>query len=99
MKRKLINSISIIILLCLVAIPTYANQTIKIIVNGKIISCQNPPQIVNGRVMVPIRTVGEALNVDVDWQPESWYNGPVGPCMYILIMDINKSLCIRMRQL
>ncbi|ATW24573.1 stalk domain-containing protein [Candidatus Formimonas warabiya] len=79
MKRKLINSISIIILLCLVAIPTYANQTIKIIVNGKIISCQNPPQIVNGRVMVPIRTVGEALNVDVDWQPESWYNGPVGP--------------------
>lgn len=36
-------------------------------VNGKTITPDVPHQIVNGRFMLPLRAVGEALNAQVDW--------------------------------
>jgi len=40
---------------------------IKISVRGQLISPDVPPRLINGRVMVPIRFVGEALKCRVGW--------------------------------
>lgn len=44
---------------------------IQIFVNGQPISTDIPPRSVNGRVMVPIRFVAEALNCRVGWQGQT----------------------------
>lgn len=45
----------------------YADQPIKLIVNGKEIQCDVPPQIINGRTLVPARALAEALGATVAW--------------------------------
>lgn len=47
-----------------------AGQSIKLIVNGKEIQCDVPPQMINGRVMVPARFVAEPLGAKVEWDNE-----------------------------
>lgn len=44
-----------------------ANSPIKLIINGKEIQCDVPPQIINGRVMVPARYVAENLGATTTW--------------------------------
>ena len=44
----------------------FASQNVKILVNGKQIISDVSPQIVNGRVMVPISFVARALGANVD---------------------------------
>ncbi len=44
---------------------------IDIMVNGKMISTDTPPYIQNGRTMVPLRFISEALGIDVDWDGET----------------------------
>ncbi len=44
-----------------------ADSPIKLIVNGQLIQCDVPPQIINGRVMVPARFVAEPLGASVVW--------------------------------
>jgi hypothetical protein len=48
-----------------------ALEPIKIIVNGQEIVGDTPAQIINGRTMVPIRLVAEALDADVRWDAEN----------------------------
>lgn len=45
----------------------YADQPIKLWINGKYIDCDVPPQSINGRVLVPARYVAEALGAQVGW--------------------------------
>ncbi|MBC7339293.1 MAG: copper amine oxidase N-terminal domain-containing protein [Firmicutes bacterium] len=45
----------------------FAASPIKLIVNGREIQLDVPPQLVNGRVMVPMRWVAEALGAGVEW--------------------------------
>jgi len=42
-------------------------KNIRIIVNGTAVDSSEAPFIVGGRVYVPLRVVGEALNADVQW--------------------------------
>jgi hypothetical protein len=49
----------------------YAQDEIRIVVNGKTISSDVPPQIVDGRTMVPLRAVAEALGCQVNWDEGS----------------------------
>lgn len=44
-----------------------ADQPIRLIVNGKEIQCDVPPQLINGRVLVPARFVAEPLGARVEW--------------------------------
>ena len=44
-----------------------ANSPIKLIVNGNEVICDVPPQIINGRTMVPARYVAENLGASVFW--------------------------------
>lgn len=51
----------------LLSVNTYADN-IKVNINGKAISFSDVnPQIINGRTMVPVRTIFEALGASVNW--------------------------------
>ncbi len=54
-----------------IAASVFASNPIQIIVNGKEISPDVPPQMIDNRVMVPIRWVSEALGAEVQWDQEN----------------------------
>jgi len=47
--------------------PPVTDKSLKIYVSSKLIIPDVPPRIVDGRTLVPIRFVAEALNADVSW--------------------------------
>lgn len=49
----------------------FAANPIKLIVNGQEIKPDVPPQIINGRTMVPIHWVAESLSADVQWDSKN----------------------------
>gem|GEM_PF-2028324 len=50
---------------------SFAANPLKIIVNGEEIKTDVSPQIINGRTMVPVRSVVEALGANVDWDEQN----------------------------
>jgi len=46
-----------------------AGGQITLLVDGNNVQCDVPPQIINGRTMVPVRFVAEALGAKVEWVP------------------------------
>lgn len=64
---KKLTAIGIVLLLCSVTFTAYASNTIKIFANDKEIQSDVLPQIINDRVMVPIRFIAEELGADVQW--------------------------------
>jgi len=44
-----------------------AGDVIKLIINGKEIACDVPPQNIDGRIMVPARYVAESLGATAEW--------------------------------
>ena len=48
-----------------------ANDSIQMIVNGNRIDADVPPEVKNGRMLVPIRWVAEALGAHVHWDEEN----------------------------
>ncbi|HHW03902.1 MAG TPA: copper amine oxidase N-terminal domain-containing protein [Thermoanaerobacterales bacterium] len=55
MKRKLLPIIAIFLISVGIFTIAYAASPIKIILNGRELKVDVPPQNVNGRVLVPIR--------------------------------------------
>lgn len=60
-------------IVCTMFVSTFAVaiQPIKLIVNGNTVESDVPPQIINGRTMIPARPLAEALGADVRWDAES----------------------------
>ena len=48
------------------------DTTIRLFVAGKEITPDVPPQIIDGRAMVPVRFVAEALGADVEWDSKTY---------------------------
>jgi len=66
--RKKWLTLGCAVVLALVCIgAALATSPIKLIVDGKEVKTDIVPQLVNGRVMVPVRWVVEALGCSVDW--------------------------------
>jgi hypothetical protein len=65
--RKIILTFTTIAVLFAFSAISQASNNIRIIVNGKEIYSDVPPQIINDRVMVPVRFVSEALDASVNW--------------------------------
>lgn len=68
------------ILLLLIAIPcllfssisTYANtDTVGVYVAGEVIDFDVAPRVIDGRTMVPMRAIFEALGANVEWEPST----------------------------
>ena len=47
---------------------TPASDEIKVIVNGTAVAFDQPPIIENGRTLVPLRAIFEALGAEVEWE-------------------------------
>lgn len=46
---------------------TYSSSIIKLVIDGRTIATDTPPQIINGRVMVPVRVIAEQFGANVNW--------------------------------
>jgi len=66
-----------VILCCLVTVNIFNNNTvkaeepIKVILDGKTLAFDVQPQIINGRTLVPMRVIFEALGATVEWNGEA----------------------------
>jgi len=69
MRRFLIGLLSGLLAGVFLATASFglAAQPIKLIVNGREVPCDPPPQMIGGRVFVPVRFVAEALGAKVEW--------------------------------
>lgn len=69
MRRFCLGLITGIIITVIVgtASLSLASTPIKLLINGNYIQCDVPPQIIDGRVLVPAAFVAEALGATVSW--------------------------------
>jgi len=65
--KKVIVSLLVLGLLAVLAVPGFAASPIKVNVNGYLLSSDVPAQNINGRVLVPVRAIFEALGATVDF--------------------------------
>lgn len=71
MKKTVALTVVVLLLGIFAAAALAGEGPIKLIVNDKIISPDVTPQIINDRVMVPVRWVAEALGATVEWDEEN----------------------------
>jgi len=86
LKKSLMLFISAILMVSFFTIIAFANSTIKLIVNGSEIKPDVPPQIINGRTMVPIKWVAETLAFEIDLtvEPERYPDGSAVSSRYFI---------------
>lgn len=67
LKKFLCTLLSAAMMTAAAASPSFAADDISITLDGRNLSFDVPPQIINERTMVPLRAIFEALGADVDW--------------------------------
>lgn len=65
--KKFLAGLIVGLIMATAALASAAPATTKLIVNGTEIRPDVPPQIINGRVMVPARFIAEPLGATVEW--------------------------------
>lgn len=77
------------------AIPPVTPGRVHLVINGVEAYPDVPPQIVNGRVMVPIRFVSEAFGFTVGWLPKAHavLIGPQRPLLEVHFIDVGHGNC------
>ncbi|MCL2573276.1 MAG: stalk domain-containing protein [Defluviitaleaceae bacterium] len=69
--KKIIASMIFVMTLAFVAgTAAYANNEIAVTIDGVAVEFDVPPQIVDGRTLVPVRGVFEALGFEVEWKQD-----------------------------
>lgn len=71
MKKLWMIATGVATLLGVLVAAAWAASPIKLVVNGKEITPDMPPQLMNGRVIAPVRWVAEALGASVEWDNEN----------------------------
>ena len=70
MKKLITTLLTSIILISTIILPVSADDNIKVLLDGQELSFDVPPQIINDRTMVPMRTIFETLGYGVVWDQE-----------------------------
>lgn len=70
MKKWSLVIVALLLFTCLGA-QVWAASPIKLLVNGTAVDTDVSPQVNNGRVLVPIRWVAQALGANVDWDEKT----------------------------
>lgn len=70
MKKLTSLFLTIIMTLSLISVPVFADEEIKIYVDGQQLYTDVAPVMINDRVLVPVRAIGEALGLKVTWREE-----------------------------
>jgi len=60
-----------LLLVFLLALPVFANQAVKVYVNGQEMKTDVPAQVINGRTLVPLRAIAEYFGSKVDFDPNT----------------------------
>mgnify|MGYP000927463070 CR=1 FL=1 len=68
---KKVLSFLLILAYVISVVPAYANSDITVVLDGKILSFEQNPFIENGRTLVPMRAIFEALGASVSWDGET----------------------------
>lgn len=74
MKKRLSTLLILILVLSFVMplyAPSYADESVKVSVDGKLLEFDVPPTIIEGRTLVPVRAIFEALGFTVNWNGET----------------------------
>lgn len=72
MKKTLIIALfCLTIIVSMFGISACANDAVSVYINGLNIAFDVPPQIINGRTMVPMRAIFEELGATVEWIQEN----------------------------
>jgi hypothetical protein len=58
--------IVVLLLLVVLSVGAFATNNISVLINGKTTNFDVPPQIENGRTLVPLRAIFEALGAEVN---------------------------------
>lgn len=69
--KKIICVIAIIALS--LSFKVFANDKIKVFVNGTQVQFDVPPQTINNRTLVPMRTIFEAMRATIEWYDDAQY--------------------------
>ena len=77
-------------------IPLLMPGSIHLVIGGAEAHPDVPPQIVNGRVMVPIRFVSQAFGLEVGWHQDAQMVtvGPLGPVLEVHFIDVGQADCV-----
>lgn len=67
MKKIIYSFLTIVMLLNCMIIPISAKSNVTVELNGKKIEFDQPPIIQNGRTLVPMRAIFEAMGCTVEW--------------------------------
>lgn len=71
MKKKQMIGLSSLLLACTLATSAYAADDIKVFMEGKELSFDQPPIVEEGRTLVPMRMIFEALDAKVSWDQQT----------------------------
>ncbi|MDP4134061.1 MAG: stalk domain-containing protein [Bacillota bacterium] len=88
--RKLLAIILTLAMLIPFSIPVFAEDEIKVSVDGAYLKFDVPPAIINGRTLVPIRAIFESMGMKVKWISETQTICGTGSD-FMVIMQINNS--------
>ncbi len=87
LKKRLISLVLFVVLIFSLS-PILAESQISVIVNSKQVQFDVPPVIENGRTLVPLRAIFEALGAVVSWEPSTrTVTGVKGTKTIILTID------------
>lgn len=67
MKKKISLFLATTLIFSSFMVPTLASDGIKVLVDNETVEFDVPPQIINGRTMVPMRSIFEKLGAKVEW--------------------------------
>lgn len=79
MKKKWLLIAGAVVLLSALTTAVFADKPIELVVNGRTVETDVAPQLINNRVMVPVRLVAEAFGAEVKWEEEKnsvWIDTP-----------------------
>lgn len=67
MKRLFYILLSLVFMLSITTFAVFAEENIKIMINNQTLNTNDPPVIIDGRTLVPLRAIGEAMGCEVIW--------------------------------
>ena len=67
LKKHVLTLLVVVLVLSAYALGAYADNPIRIFINDKEVYSDVNPQLVNGRVLVPLRLVAESMGAEVLW--------------------------------
>ncbi len=66
-KKRMLIALAMVFMIIFNTVPVFANNDITVCIDGQNLWFDVPPQIIDGRTMVPMRKIFEALGATVTW--------------------------------